>query len=247
MAGHSQFANIMHRKGRQDAKRAKMFNKLVREIMVAAKQGQPDPAFNPRLRSAIAAAKAQSVPRDRIERAIKPSDAENKQYDELRFEGFGPGRVAIIVEALTDNRNRTAPEMRTLFSKSGGTLGEQGSVGFMFQRVGQILYPLSVGSADAVLEAAIEAGAQDASADETQHIIITAPDDLGAVSAALEAKFGDPSESKLIYQPTTTTALDLEGARSLMAFLEALEDHDDVQNVYGNYEIPDDVAAQLGE
>jgi YebC/PmpR family DNA-binding regulatory protein len=248
MAGHSQFKNIMHRKGAQDAKRAKKFNKLAREIMVAAKQGLPDPAANPRLRTAILAARAENLPKDRIEKAIKagtPGGDDGKQYDELRYEGFGPGRVAVIIEILTDNRNRTAPEMRTLFGKNGGTLGELGSVSFMFTHVGQVVYPAKVGSADAVLEAAIEAGAQDASSDEQQHIITTAPDDLGAVSAALEAKFGEPTESKLIWQPTTTVALGVEDAKALMQFLEALEDHDDVQAVYGNYEIADDVAAQL--
>ncbi len=245
MAGHSQFANIMHRKNRQDSKRAKMFNKLVREIMVAAKQGLPDPAANPRLRAAITAAKAVSVPRDRIERAIKPADADTKQYEELRYEGFGPGRVAVIVEVLTDNRNRTAPELRTLFSKNGGTLGEPNSVAFMFSRAGKIVYPVAIGSNDAVLEAAIEAGAGDVQSDAEQHVIFMAPDDFGAVSAALEAKFGEGSESKLSWQPTTTVALDLEQAKAFMEFLDALEDHDDVQAIYANYEISDEIAAQL--
>jgi YebC/PmpR family DNA-binding regulatory protein len=245
MAGHSQFANIMHRKNRQDSKRAKMFNKLVREIMVSAKQGLPDPAANPRLRAAIAAAKAVSVPRDRIERAIKPADADSKQYEELRYEGFGPGRVAVIAEVLTDNRNRTAPELRTLFSKNGGTLGEPNSVSFMFSRAGKVVYPVAIGSNDAVLEAAIEAGAQDVQSDSEQHVILTAPDDFGAVSAALEAKFGEATESKLSWQPTTTVALDLEQAKAFMDFLEALEDHDDIQTVYANYEISDEIAAQL--
>lgn len=244
MAGHSQFANIMHRKGRQDAKRAKMFNKLVREIIVAAKQGLPDPAYNPRLRSAIAAAKAQSVPRDRIEKAIKPQD-DGKVFEELRYEGFGPGRVAIILDILTDNRNRTAPEIRTIMSKNGGTLGEINSVSFMFQRLGQILYPAAVGSADAVMEAAIEAGAEDVQSDEQQHAIFTAPDELAKVSAAIEAKLGEPQDSKLIWKPTTTVALSLDDAKALMNLIDLLEDHDDVQAIHANYEIPDDVAAEL--
>lgn len=244
MAGHSQYANIMHRKGRQDAKRAKMFNRLVREIMIAAKQGLPDPAHNPRLRSAIAAAKSQSVPRDRIEKAIKPSD-DGKVYEELRYEGFGPGRVALILEVLTDNRNRTAPEIRTILSKNGGQMGEPNSVGFMFQRVGQILYPASAGSADAVMEAAIEAGADDVQSDDSQHAIFTQPEDLAKVAAAVEVKLGEAQEFKLVFKPTTTVSLGLEEARSLMNLIDLLEDHDDVQNIYANYELSDDVAAQL--
>lgn len=244
MAGHSQFANIMHRKGRQDAKRAKMFNKLVREIIVAAKQGLPDPAHNPRLRSAIAAAKAQSVPRDRIEKAIKPA-GDDKVYEELRYEGFGPGRVALIIDILTDNRNRTASEIRTIMGKNGGIMGEPNSVSFMFQRVGQIVYPASAGSADAVMEAAIEAGADDVQSGEDGHTIYTQPDELSKVSTALEAKLGEPQESKLGWKPTTTVALGLDEARSLMNLIDVLEDNDDVQTIHANYEIPDDVAAQL--
>lgn len=245
MAGHSQFANIMHRKGRQDAKRAKMFNKLVREIIVAAKQGLPDPSHNPRLRSAIAAAKAQSVPRDRIEKAIKPAGADDKQYDELRYEGFGPGRVALIIDILTDNRNRTASEVRTIMGKNGGIMGEPNSVSFMFQHVGMIVYPVGVGSADAVMEAAIEAGAEDVVSDEAQHTIYTRLEDLSAVSNALEAKLGEPQESKLTFRPTTTVELGLEDAKSLMNLIDLLEDQDDVQTIHANYEIPEDVAAQL--
>lgn len=245
MAGHSQFANIMHRKGRQDAKRAKMFNKLVREVMIAAKQGLPDPAHNPRLRSAIAAAKAQSVPRERIEKAIKPSGADDKQYEELRYEGFGPGRVALIIDILTDNRNRTASEIRTLMGKNGGQMGEPNSVAFMFQRLGQILYPAGAGSADAVMEAAIEAGADDVQSDEEKHAIFTQPDDLSKVSTALEGKLGEPQENRLIWKPNTTVALGLEEAKALMELLDLLEDHDDVQAIHANYEIPDEIAAQL--
>ena len=245
MAGHSQFANIMHRKGRQDAKRAKIFNKLVREILVAAKQGLPDPEHNPRLRSAIAAAKAQSVPRDRIEKAIKPAGADDKQYEELRYEGFGPGRVALIIDILTDNRNRTAPEIRTLMSKNGGQMGEMNSVSFMFQRLGTIVYPASAGSADAVMEAAIEAGADDVVSTNETHTIYTQPEELAKVSAAIEAKLGEPQESKLGWRPTTTVSLGLEEAKSLMNLIDVLEDHDDVQAIHANYEIPDDVAAEL--
>lgn len=245
MAGHSQFANIMHRKGRQDAKRAKMFNKLVREIIVAAKQGMPDPEHNPRLRSAIAAARAQSVPRDRIEKAIKPSGADDKIYEELRYEGFGPGRVALIIDILTDNRNRTASEIRTIMGKNGGQLGEMNSVAFMFQRVGQIVYPASSGSADAVMEAAIEAGADDVQSGEEGHTIYTQPEELSKVSIAIEAKLGEPSESKLGWKPSTTVSLGLEEAKSLMNLIDLLEDNDDVQTIHANYEIPDDVAAEL--
>ncbi len=244
MAGHSQYANIMHRKGRQDAKRAKMFNKLVREVMIAAKQGLPDPAHNPRLRSAIAAAKAQSVPRDRIEKAIKPNE-DGKVYEELRYEGFGPGRVALIIDILTDNRNRTAPEIRTLMSKNGGIMGEPNSVSFMFARMGQILYPASAGTADAVMEAAIEAGADDVQSDDALHTIYSQPDELAKVAAAIEAKLGEPQEFKLTWKPTTTVSLGLDEAKSLMNLIDLLEDHDDVQNIYANYEISDDVAAQL--
>ena len=250
MAGHSQFANIMHRKGRQDSKRAKIFNKLVREIMVAAKQGLPDPAHNPRLRSAIAAAKAQSVPRDRIEKAIKagqPGGDDGKVYEELRYEGFGPARVALIIDILTDNRNRTASEVRTILGKNGGTLGETNSVSFMFTRVGQIIYPASAGSADAVLEAAIEAGSDDVVSDDETHTILTKPDELAVVSSALEAKFGDPTESKLSWKPNVTTVLDLDQAKSILNLIDLLEDQDDIQTIHANYEIPDDVAAQLAQ
>lgn len=248
MAGHSQFKNIMHRKGAQDAKRAKKFNKLAREIMVAAKQGLPDPAHNPRLRSAIVAARAENLPKERIDKAIKagtPGGDDGKQYEELRYEGFGPGRVAIIMEILTDNRNRTASEIRTLMSKNGGQMGEPNTVAFMFQRVGQIVYPASAGSADAVMEAAIDAGADDVQSDEGRHSILTQPDELAKVAAALETKLGEPQESKLVFKPTTTVALGLEEAKSLMELLDVLDDHDDVQAIHANYEIPDDVAAQL--
>ncbi len=248
MAGHSQFSNIMHRKGRQDAKRSKIFNKLAREIMIAAKMGMPDPLYNPRLRAAIAAAKAQSLPRDRIEKAIKagqPGGDDSKTYEEIRYEAIGPGRVAFILDILTDNRNRTAAEIRTMFSKNGGTLGETNSVSFMFDRLGQIVYPLSIGSADAVLEAAIEAGADDVVTGEDSHTILTKPDDLALVTTALEAKFGEPTEFKLIWRPNTTVTLDSEGAQNLMRFIDLLEDHDDVQTIHANYDIPEDVMAQL--
>ncbi len=248
MAGHSQFANIMHRKGRQDARRSKLFNKLAREIMVSSKLGLPDPTYNPRLRAAIAAAKAQSLPRERIEKAVKsgqPGGDDSKTYEEIRYEAIGPGRVAFILDILTDNRNRTAAEIRTLFSKNGGTLGETNSVSFMFERRGQIVYPLATGSADAVLEAAIEAGADDVITSEDTHTILTKPEDLSAVAVALEAKFGEPSESKLVWRPTTTVVLDLASAQSIMAFVELLEDHEDIQSIYANYEIPEDVMIGL--
>lgn len=251
MAGHSQFKNIMHRKGRQDAKRAKVFNKLAREIMVAAAQGVPDPAFNPRLRAAIAEARTHSLPKDRIDRAIasaQPGANDGKVYEQLRYEGFGPGRVAVILDILTDNRNRTAAEIRTLFSKNGGNLGETGSVAFMFQRVGRIVYPVSAGSADAVLEKAIEAGADDVQSDDETHTILTQPDDLMAVAGALEqGGLGEASEAKLAWIPSTTVTLDLETAQSVMKFMDLLDDHDDVQTVHANFEIPDDVMAQLDD
>lgn len=248
MAGHSQYANIMHRKGRQDAKRAKQFNKLVREIMVASKMGMPDPAHNPRLRAAVAAAKAVSVPRDRIEKAIKsgqPGGDDGKVYEEIRYEGFGPQRVALILEILTDNRNRTAAEVRTILSKAGGGLGETNSVSFMFARLGRIIYKAAIGSNDAVLEAAIEAGAEDVESTDETHTIYTKPDELAAVANALEAKFGEADETKLFFKPTVTTVLDLEGAKSVFNLIDQLEDNDDVQTIYANYEIPDDVAEQL--
>ncbi|EJF91752.1 YebC/PmpR family DNA-binding transcriptional regulator [Bartonella tamiae] len=246
MAGHSQFKNIMHRKGRQDAMRSKMFSKLAREITVAAKQGAPDPAMNPRLRLAVQNAKSQSMPKDNIERAIKKAsggDAEN--YDEVRYEGYGPAGVAVIVEALTDNRNRTASNVRAAFTKSGGALGETGSVGFMFNRVGEIIYKVDAGDNDTVMEAAIEAGAEDVQSDEEGHVIICAFEDIGEVSKALETALGEAESIKTVWKPTTGAAVDEEKAQSVLRLISTLEDDDDVQNVYANFEVSDEVLAKL--
>jgi len=246
MAGHSQFKNIMHRKGRQDAVRSKIFSKLAREITVAAKQGLPDPAMNPRLRLAVQNAKAQSMPKDNIERAIKKAaggDAEN--YDEVRYEGYGPGGVAVIVEALTDNRNRTASNVRAAFTKAGGALGETGSVSFMFNRVGEIVYPASAGDADKVMEAAIEAGADDVQSDEDGHVIICAFENIGEVSKALEASLGEAESIKTVWKPQTGAPVDEDKAQSVLKLIATLEDDDDVQNVYANFEVSDEVLAKL--
>jgi len=246
MAGHSKWANIQHRKGRQDAVRAKLFSKLSKEITVAAKTGDPDPDKNPRLRLAVKEAKSVSMPKDNIERAIKKSqggDAES--YDEIRYEGYGPGGVAVIVEAMTDNRNRTASNVRSTFSKNGGNLGETGSVAFMFDRMGRIVYPASVGDADSVMLAAIDAGAEDVESGDEEHVIWCADTDLNAVSTALEATLGEAESTKLVWKPQTTTELDLDGARSLMKLIDALEDDDDVQNVTANFEVSDEVMAEL--
>ena len=246
MAGHSKWANIQHRKGRQDAARSKLFSKLSKEITVAAKMGDPDPEKNPRLRLAVKEAKSNSVPKDVIDRAIKKSqggDAEN--YDEIRYEGYGPNGIAIIVEAMTDNRNRTASNVRSYFTKHGGDLGQTGSVSFMFDRVGEIMYPADAGDADTVMEAAIEAGADDVQSDEGGHWIYTADTDLAEVSQALEAVLGESESAKLIWKPQAPTMIDLETATKLMKLIDALEDDDDVQNVTGNFDIPEEVAAQL--
>ena len=247
MAGHSKWANIQHRKGRQDAARSKLFSKLAKEITVAAKMGDPDPDKNPRLRLAVKEAKSQSCPKDVIDRAIKKSmggDAET--YDEIRYEGYGPNGVAVIVEAMTDNRNRTASNVRSTFGKNGGNLGETGSVGFMFERKGEITYPVSVGDHDAVFEAALEAGAEDVESDEEGHVVYCADTDLNEVSAAMDAALGESESAKLIWKPTTTTELGLEDMQKLMKLIDALEDDDDVQNVYANFEASDEVMAQLG-
>ncbi|GAA5072316.1 YebC/PmpR family DNA-binding transcriptional regulator [Maritalea mobilis] len=246
MAGHSKWANIQHRKGRQDAARSKLFSKLAKEITVAAKMGDPDPDKNPRLRLAVKEAKSNSVPKDVIDRAIKKSqggDAEN--YEEIRYEGYGPNGVAIIVEAMTDNRNRTASTVRSTFGKNGGNLGETGSVSFMFDRKGQVTYPASVGDADTVMMAAIEAGAEDVESSDEEHVIWCADTDLNDVSNALEAELGESDSTKLVWRPTTTTELGLEDAQKLMKLIEALEDDDDVQNVTANFEISDEVMEQL--
>ena len=247
MAGHSKWANIQHRKGRQDAVRAKLFSKLSKEITVAAKMGDPDPEKNPRLRLAVKEAKSSSVPKDVIERAIKKAqggDAEN--YDEIRYEGYGPGGVAVIVEAMTDNRNRTASNVRSTFTKNGGNLGETGSVGFMFERKGQVVYPADAADADTVMMAAIEAGAEDVESGEDGHVVWCADTDLNEVSNALEAALGESEHTKLVWKPTTTTELDLEGAEKLMRLIEALEEDDDVQTVTANFEVSDEVMEALG-
>ena len=247
MAGHSKWANIQHRKGRQDAARSKLFSKLAKEITVAAKMGDPDPDKNPRLRLAVKEAKSQSCPKDVIDRAIKKSmggDAET--YDEIRYEGYGPNGVAVIVEAMTDNRNRTASNVRSTFGKNGGNLGETGSVGFMFERKGEIVYAASVGDHDKVFEAALEAGAEDVESDEEGHVVYCAGNDLSEVSAAMDAALGESESAKLIWKPTTTTELGLEDMQKLMKLIDALEDDDDVQNVYANFEASDEVMAQLG-
>lgn len=246
MAGHSAFKNIMHKKGRADAARAKLFSKLGREITVAAKMGMPDPGMNPRLRLAIQAARAENMPKDNIERAIKKAaggDAET--YEAIRYEGYGPGGVAVIAEALTDNRNRTGGAVRAVFTKYGGNLGATGSVSHMFAHVGEITYPASAGSADAVLEAAIEAGADDVVSDADGHVVTCAFDGLGTVAGALEGKLGEPRSVKAIWKPNLTAQVDEEKAESIMKMISALEDDDDVQNVYANFEISDEVLKKL--
>ena len=246
MAGHSQFKNIMHRKGRQDKVRSKLFGKLAREITVAAKLGQPDPAFNPRLRAAMLAARAENMPKDNIERAIKKSqggDAES--YDEIRYEGYGPGGVAVIVEVLTDNRNRTAGDVRATFSKNGGNLAETGAVSFMFDHLGVVEYDVAVANADAMLEAAIEAGAEDVVSGETGHEIYTTADSLREVAKALEAKFGEPRRAALVWKPKNTVAVDDDQGEKLLTLLELLNEHDDVQNVYANFEVSDALVAKM--
>ncbi len=247
MAGHSQFKNIMHKKGKQDAIRSKVFSKLAREITVAAKMGMPDPNMNPRLRLAVLAARAENMPKDNIERAIKKAaggDSEN--YDEVRYEGRAPGGVAIIVEALTDNRNRTAGEVRSYFSKAGGELAANGAVSFMFDHVGSIEYDSKVASEDEMMEAALEAGADDVATTEDGHEIVTAMESFGEVSKALEAKFGEARKAKIIWKPQTTSMLDDETGEKILKLVGALEDNDDVQNVYANFEISDALVAKLG-
>ncbi|MGE6742764.1 YebC/PmpR family DNA-binding transcriptional regulator [Allorhizobium pseudoryzae] len=246
MAGHSQFKNIMHRKGRQDSIRSKMFSKLAREITVAAKAGLPDPTMNAALRLAIQNAKAQSMPKDNIDRAIKKaSGADAESYDAIRYEGYGPGGVAVIVEALSDNRNRTASNIRSIFTKAGGALGETGSVSFSFDHVGEIVYKVSAGSADAVMEAAIEAGADDVISEEDSHTIICGFESIGEVSKALEATLGEAETVKAVWKPQNTVPVDEEKAQSLMKLIDSLEDDDDVQNVYSNFEVSDEVMAKL--
>jgi len=247
MAGHSHAKNIMHRKGKSDAARSKVFSKLAREITVAAKLGMPDPAFNSRLRLAVTNARAQSMPRDNIERAIKKaSGADTENYEEIRYEGYGPGGIAIIVEALTDNRNRTASNVRSTFSKNGGALGETNSVGFMFDRVGEIEYGPEVGTEDKVMEAAIEAGADDVESDEEGHWIYTSFEAMTEVAAALEKVLGEAKQVKAIWKPQNTIEVDADRGESLMRLIGILEEDDDVQNVYANFELSDEAAAKLG-
>ncbi len=247
MAGHSKFKNIMYRKGAQDKKRSALFSKLSREITVAAKMGLPDPEANARLRAAMIAARAQSMPKDNIQRAIdKASGSDAENYEEIRYEGFGPGGVALIIEALTDNRNRTATNVRTAVSKNGGNLGAPGAVSHGFDRLGQILYPAKAGDADTVFEAALEAGAEDVASSEDGHEIWTAVDALHTVSKALEPALGDAEAVKLAWRPQTMVTVGEGDAATLFKLLDALDDDDDVQTVWGNYDIPDEVMEKLG-
>jgi len=243
MSGHSHAKNVMHQKGKTEAKRSKIFSKLAREIIVAAKQGIPDPAHNPRLRAAIQEARKNNMPRDRIDRAIKtaqPGSDDGANYEEVRYEGYGPGGCALIVEALTDNRNRTAAELRTLFSKNGGSMGESGSVAFMFSRVGEIVFPAEAASADAMLEAVIDAGGDNVETDDAAHTVTCSVEDFGSVRSALEGKFGEPESAKLTWYPKTETPVNGDTAQALLKLVDLLEDNDDVQNVFGNFDIPDE-------
>ena len=246
MAGHSQFKNIMHRKGRQDAQKSKLFSKLAREITVAAKLGQPDPAMNARLRAAIISARQENMSKDSIERAVKKAiggDGEN--YDEIRYEGYGPGGVAVIVEALTDNRNRTAGEVRSSFAKAGGALAETGAVSFMFDRVGLIVFDRKAADDEAMLEAAIEAGADDVVSGAEEHEVITSVEALREAQKALEAKFGEPEKAAIVWRPQTTVAVDDEAGERILRLIDALEDNEDVQNVTANVEISEALVAKM--
>ena len=246
MAGHSQFKNIMHRKGRQDAAKSKLFGKLAREITVSAKLGVADPAMNPRLRAAMMAARAENMPKDNIERAIKKAlggDAET--YEQIRYEGYGPGGVAVIVEVLTDNRNRAAGEVRASFTKSGGNLAETGAVSFMFDHVGVIEYDAKAASAEAMFEAALDAGADDVVSTAETHEIYAAQDHFGSVAKALEAKFGEPRKAALTWRPQNTVAVDDEQGEKVLKLIENLNDNDDVQNVYANFEISDALVSRM--
>jgi YebC/PmpR family DNA-binding regulatory protein len=247
MAGHSQFKNIMHRKGRQDAVKSKLFSKLAREITVAAKLGTPDATMNARLRAAVLAARAENMSKDSIDRAIKKAmGGDTEAYDEIRYEGYGPGGVAVIVEALTDNRNRTASDVRSYFTKTGGNLAETGAVSFMFDRVGLIEFDAKVASADAMLEAAIEAGADDVVSTEEGHEIYAAQDSFVNVAKALEAKFGEPRKAALVWKPQNTVPIDDEKGEKMFKLMELLNEHDDVQNVYANFEMSDALMAKMG-
>jgi YebC/PmpR family DNA-binding regulatory protein len=246
MAGHSKFKNIQFRKGAQDKKRSKLFSKLAREITAAAKMGLADPAMNPRLRTAVQAARAQNMPKDNIERAIKKSqEAGGANYEEVRYEGFGAGGVGVIVEALTDNRNRTASEVRSLFTKFGGNLGETGAVSFMFDKLGAIEFDADKASADEMFEAALEAGADDVESSETGHVLYCHPDRLHQVAKALETRFGEPRRAEIEWRPKSGVAIDEEAGQKLLRMIEGLEDSDDVQNVYANFEIADELLERL--
>ena len=247
MAGHSQFKNRMYRKGAQDKKRAKIFGKLAREITIAARSGMADPEMNPRLRSAMSAARSANMPKDNIDNAVKrgAGDADAESYEEIRYEGYGVGGVAVIVEALTDNRNRTASEVRTAFSKNGGSLGETNSVSFQFSRVGQINYPAETASNDDMLEAAIEVGADDCLSDEIGHELVCPPEAFHEVREALEQRFGSPESAALIWKPASTVAIDEDKATTLFKMIEALEESDDVQNVSANFDIADEIIDKL--
>ena len=246
MAGHSQFKNIMHRKGAQDKKRAKVFTRLIRELQVAVKSGT-DSDSNPRLRAAMLAARAANMPKDNIDRVLKKAEGggDDANFDEIRYEGYGPGGVALIVDTVTDNRNRTASEVRSAFTKYGGNLGESNSVAFMFDRVGQLIYPVAAASADDMFEAALEAGADDVESAEESHEITCAPEDFNAVREALDTRFGAPEEAGLTWKPRNTVALDEDKAATLLKLLDVLDDNDDVQSVSANFEISDEVMAKL--
>jgi YebC/PmpR family DNA-binding regulatory protein len=246
MAGHSQFKNIMHKKGKQDAIRSKLFSKLAREITVAAKMGLPDPNMNARLRAAVLAARAENMPKDNIERAIKKaSGADAENYDEVRYEGYAPGGVAVIVEALTDNRNRTAGEVRSYFTKAGGALAETGAVSFMFDRVGLVEFDKKAASEDAMMEAAIDAGADDVTTTDEIHEVITSVESLRDVAKALEDRFGEPRKAALAWRPQTMIKVDDESGEKILKLVGLLEDNDDVQNVYANFEVSDALVAKL--
>jgi len=247
MAGHSQFKNIMHRKGRQDAVKSKLFSKLAREITVAAKLGTPDPGMNPRLRAAMLAARAENMSKDSIERAIKKAQGgDTETYDEIRYEGYGPGGVAVIVEALTDNRNRTASDVRSYFTKTGGNLAETGAVSFMFDRVGVVEFDAKAASADDMLEAAIEAGADDVVSTPDGHEVYAAQDEFMKVARALETRFGEPRKATLVWKPQNTVPIDDDKGEKMFKLMELLNDHDDVQNVYANFEASDALLAKIG-
>ncbi len=246
MAGHSKWANIQHRKGRQDKARSKLFSKLSKEIAIAAKMGGPDVDANPRLRLAVANAKSQSVPKDNIQRAIdKATGGDGADYDEIRYEGFGPAGIGIIVEVSTDNKNRAAADVRSAFAKNGGNLGETGSVAFMFDHVGEVQYGADVADEEAMLEAAIEAGAEDVVSDEETHIIYCAREDLNEVAKAMETVFGEPKSANIIWKPQNIIEVGADKAPTLLKLLDALEDSDDVQNVYANFDIPEEVMESL--